>query len=58
MVIRNALFSLIIALLSSASVLAQAENAPEFKFDETKHDFGDIILGDVVEFNWQDRTTE
>ena len=51
MVIRNALFSLIIALLSSASVLAQAENAPEFKFDETKHDFGDIILGDVPEKN-------
>ncbi len=53
MMIRNALFSLIIALLSSASVLAQAENAPEFKFDETKHDFGDISQGDVVEHQFK-----
>lgn len=43
------MFSLVIVLLSSASVYAQAENGPDFKFDETKHDFGDIIQGDVVE---------
>jgi hypothetical protein len=47
--IRNSLFSLFIILFSSVSVYAQAENGPDFKFDETKHDFGDIIQGNVVE---------
>lgn len=46
---RNSLFSLIIVLLSSASVYAQVENGPDFKFDKTKHDFGDIIQGDALE---------
>jgi hypothetical protein len=47
--IRISLFSLFIVLLSYTSVSAQAENGPDFKFDEKKHDFGDVIQGDVVE---------
>lgn len=39
----------IIVLLSPAGVIAQGENDPDFKFDKTKHDFGDIIQGDAVE---------
>ncbi len=51
--IRNSLFYLIVVLLSSAGVYAQAENGPDFKFDETKHDFGDIIQGDKVEHHFK-----
>ena len=53
MMIKNSLFSLFIVLLSSASVYAQVNNGPDFKFDETKHDFGDIIQGDKVEHSFK-----
>ena len=51
--VRNSLFSLILLLLSSTGVYAQAENGPDLKFDEKKHDFGDVIQGDVVEHNFK-----
>lgn len=46
---RNSLFSFFIILLFTSGVFAQAENGPDFKFVETKHDFGDITQGDDVE---------
>ena len=47
--IRNSLFPLFIILLFLSSVFAQGDNGPDIKFDEIKHDFGDIIQGDKVE---------
>ena len=51
--IRNSLVSVFLALMFSLSAYSQEENGPDFKFDETKHDFGDIIQGDAVEHNFK-----
>ena len=33
--------------------IAQDDNGPDFKFEETRHDFGDIIQGNSVEHNFK-----
>ena len=46
---RNSLFSFFIIMLITSGIYAQEENGPDFKFEETKHDFGDVIQGNNVE---------
>jgi len=41
------------SLLSSYSLLAQNNDTPEFKFTETKYDFGEITQGDIVEHHFE-----
>lgn len=43
------LLSLILVAIIPAGLYAQTGNAPEFSFEESKHDFGDITQGDLVE---------
>ena len=46
---KNTLLTFFLIIISLGNILAQDENGPSFKFIEPKHDFGDIIQGDVVE---------
>lgn len=50
---RNQFFAALLVLVCSGVVLAQDEQAPVFTFADQKHDFGDIIQGDVVEHSFE-----
>lgn len=50
---RNLTLTLLLSIISLSSILAQDDNGPSFKFTESKHDFGDIIQGDVVEHHFE-----
>lgn len=47
--IRILILTVIIVYLSG-HVFAQSNDSPEFKFEETKHDFGDMKQGESKEF--------
>lgn len=46
---KNITLTIILTCISLANIIAQEDNTPAFKFSESKHDFGDVIQGDVVE---------
>lgn len=50
---RNLILTLLLSIISLSNILAQDENGPSIKFTESKHDFGDIIHGDVVEHHFE-----
>jgi len=50
---RNLLFAALLVLVFSGVVLAQDEQAPVFTFSDQKHDFGDIVQGNVVEHSFE-----
>lgn len=50
---KNTLLTVFLIITSLGNILAQDENGPSFKFIESKHDFGDIIQGDVVEHHFE-----
>ena len=50
---KNTLLTFFLIIISLGNILAQDENEPLFKFIESKHDFGDIIQGDVVEHHFE-----
>lgn len=50
---RNLILTLLLSIISISNILAQDENGPSIKFTESKHDFGDIIQGDVVEHHFE-----
>ena len=44
---------LLIIFISFISSYGQGDKTPEFKFDESKYDFGEIVQGDVVEHYYE-----
>lgn len=46
---KNIILSIFLISIYPVNVIAQEDNAPSFQFVESKHDFGDVIQGDVVE---------
>ena len=50
---KNTLLTFLLIIISLGNILAQDENGPSFKFIQSKHDFGDIIQGDVVEHHFE-----
>lgn len=47
------LVSFLIILMPFINTYAQKNRAPEFKFNESKIDFGEIFQGDVVEHSFE-----
>lgn len=43
----------IFILITSINVSAQAQESPEFKFEETKHDYGDMKQGESKEYEFK-----
>ena len=50
---KNILATILVVFLSFYSLFAQTNNAPKFRFVESKYDFGEIIQGDVVEHHFE-----
>ena len=47
------LTSFLIILMPFINIIAQEIKAPEFKFNESKIDFGEIFQGDIVEHSFE-----
>lgn len=50
---RNILATYLVLFLCINVLFAQTDEAPAFKFIESKHDFGEIIQGEVVEHHFE-----
>ncbi len=50
---KNIIPPIFLTIISLGNIIAQDDNGPAFKFIESKHDFGDVIQGDVVEHSFE-----
>ena len=50
---KNIILSVLLIVISSGNIIAQDDTGPSLKFIESKHDFGDIIQGDIVEHHFE-----
>lgn len=50
---KNIILTIFLSGIFLANIVAQEDNGPSFKFKESKHDFGDIFQGDVVEYYFE-----
>ena len=46
---KNTILTIFLISVSLVYLVAQEDNGPAFKFSESKHDFGEVIQGNVVE---------